>query len=224
MNRTLTALVLTLALFYAVPAQERFVPFADEGVKDASFAAFRARLIAAVKERDVKYLVGVLDPEVTASFGGDEGVADFRRFWKVDKRDSEFWDELLKVLLNGGYMSENAGVPLFAAPYTFTGFPQDLDPFSYSVVFGNSVALRDAPSLGGKVITRLDYNIVTVDPDKSVVTGRGDRAKVAWAYIKTLGGKRGYVSGQYVRSPVDCRAIFEKRDGKWRLTAFVAGD
>jgi len=34
----------------------------------------------------------------------------------------------------------------------------------------------------------------------------------------------GFVASRYVRSPVDHRAIFSFRDGRWWLMAYVAGD
>jgi hypothetical protein len=39
-----------------------------------------------------------------------------------------------------------------------------------------------------------------------------------------LGGKKGFVKAEFVRSPIDYRAIFEKKGRNWKLTAFVAGD
>jgi len=34
----------------------------------------------------------------------------------------------------------------------------------------------------------------------------------------------GYVRVSETRSPLDYRAVFELVDGKWKLSAFVAGD
>jgi hypothetical protein len=42
--------------------------------------------------------------------------------------------------------------------------------------------------------------------------------------IETLGGKKGYVKGEFVRSPIDYRAGFDKVDGKWKLRLFLARD
>ena len=94
--------ILFLALFSNITAQERYLRPVDEGKNDASFNAFREKLISAVKKRDTEYLVTVLDRNVKASFGGDDGIEDFKRFWKIDSPDSKLWDELLKVLTNDG--------------------------------------------------------------------------------------------------------------------------
>lgn len=53
---------------------------------------------------------------------------------------------------------------------------------------------------------------------------RGTERKSTGFKVTTDKGVIGYVSGKYVRSPIDYRAFFQQVDGKWQLTAFVAGD
>lgn len=223
MRTPFAAIALIFALFSGISAQERYVPFVDEAHKDPSFKAFRTTLIAAVKRRDLKHLLSVLDPDIKVSFGGDQGIADFKRLWQVGSPESRLWDELLKVLSNGGHMRRSRGADSFSAPYSFNGFPEDLDVFTHSVIFGNAVALRDTPSLEGRVLTRLSYNIVTVVGEKTVTAEDGEPVPI-WFFIRTLGGSSGYVSAKYVRSPIDYRAHFDKKRGKWKMTSFVAGD
>jgi hypothetical protein len=224
MKSTLTALALVLLLFSTASAQERFARYADEADKDSSFKRFHTRLVAAVKRRDVKYVLGVLDPNIKVSFGGDGGIADFKKYWRLNRRDSKLWEELGAVLSGGGFMSRDGGTVRFTAPFSFEGFPDDLDAFSNHVVFGKAVALREAPSTDSRVLERLSYNIVTLVGEKTVTVETGEHTVPTWYFVNTLGGLSGYVSAKYIRSPIDYRAIFEKKDGKWRLTAFVAGD
>lgn len=201
-------------------AQERYVRPLDEGKKDQSFSAFRDKLIEAVKKRDKKYLLSIVDPNIKASFGGDEGIKDFKAMWKIDSSKSKLWEELHVVLSNGGnFIDKNT----FAAPYSFNAFPDDLDIFEYQMIFGNNVNLRAKPDLSAKVISQLSYNIVKVDYENSVSEGT-EEPIYKWLKIKTLGGKTGFVSAEFVRSPIDYRAIFEKKKGNWKMTAFVAGD
>jgi hypothetical protein len=42
--------------------------------------------------------------------------------------------------------------------------------------------------------------------------------------VRLPSGVRGFVASQFVRRPIDYRAIFHKTNGQWRLSAFVAGD
>ncbi len=62
-----------------------------------------------------------------------------------------------------------------------------------------------------------------VDYEKSVKE-ETDEDKYLWLKVEILGGKKGFVNAKYVRSPIDYRAIFDKNNGKWKMTAFVAGD
>ena len=205
--------------------KERQVTPVDEAKKDASFFAFREKLIAAVKKRDVKFLLGTLDRDVTGSFGGDEGIEDFKKLWKLDRPNSKLWAELLTVLTGGGTFIKDAGIKnkQFCAPYSFTLFPPDLDAFEYHVIFGNNVNLRARADGRAASIAKLSYNVVKVDYDKSVKNSVTDD-DYYWLRVETLGGKKGFVAAEFVRSPLDYRACFEKKNGFWKMTAFVAGD
>ena len=200
--------------------KERFVRPVDEGKQDKSFSAFRAKVLEAVKKRDKEYLLGVLDRNIKNSFGGDGGIEEFKKMWKINDPNSKLWDELQEALSNGGFFYDKE---TFAAPYSFKGFPDDLDAFEYQMIFGNNVNLRSKPDLTAEVITRLSYNIVKVDYENSISDGKPEPTYF-WLKVETLGGKKGFVSAEFVRSPIDYRAIFVKEKGKWKMSAFVAGD
>ena len=209
--------------FLNVSAQERYVQPVDEAKKDASFLAFRTKLLAAAKTRDAKYVLSIVDQNIMNSFGGDGGIKEFRETWKINSPNSKFWSELLKVMTNGGTFSEEDGSKMFSAPYTFDGFPEDLDVFDYSSIFGNNVNLRVKPDLSSKTVTQLSYNIVKVDYQNSVKKS-GSEDEYSWLKIETLGGKKGFVKSEFVRRPLDYRAGFVKKNGRWKMTFFIAGD
>lgn len=208
--------------------KECYVPFVDQGSQDPSFVAFRTRLSSIVKRKDKAALLAILDPNITVSFGGDGGRNDFKRFWELDSKSTRLWEELDAVLRNGGYLRKNGSMSTFSAPFSFEGFGGnchvELDAFEHKVIFGSNVALRREGSPQGELITRLSYNVVDVVGEKSVTRETGDHVEVEWFYVKTFGGLEGYVHARYVRSPVDYRALFEKRNNRWRMSAFVAGD
>lgn len=211
--------------FWSVSAQERYVKFVDEARSDASFLAFRTKLIAAAKKRDGKYILSIVDKDIKNGFAGNDGSAEFKKQWNVTSPDSKFWDEFLPVITNGGKFDNEGegGNALFVAPYTFNGFPEDLDAFDYSAIFGNNVNLRAAPELNSKSIARLSYTVVKVDFQNSVKKS-GSEDEYAWLKVETLGGKSGFVSAEFVRSPIDYRAGFEKKGGAWKMVFFLAGD
>lgn len=223
-NRILGSLVLLIAAVIGAAGQEQFVRPVDEAGQDPTFAAFRTKLIAAAERRDKAYILGILDPQIKLSFGGDEGVADFKRMWKFSSRNTPFWKEFLAVIKNGGtFMKENGRkTGEFWAPYTYGRFPEALDPFEVGAIFGTDVNLRSAPSTTAPVVARLSYNVVEIQPETVPKSGRSEYPD--WWEVKTLGGLRGYVRKEYVRGALDLRAAFEKKRGKWRLTVFIAGD
>lgn len=222
--------LLFLAAFVAVGfGQERYVKPVDEAAKDASFLAFRTKLIAAAERRDAAFIYSILDPKIQLSFGGDAGIADFKRIWKINSKNSKFWGEFLKVIKNGGvFDGEGRNKYLsFSAPYTFSSWPEDLDGFDYMVIFGNNVNLRETASADAKIVDQLSYNVVKTNTEESTKrkTGRGeDDWEYDWMKIETLGGKKGFVKADFVRSSIDYRAGFNRKRGVWKMMYFIAGD
>lgn len=216
-------LILILFLAFTAIGQERYVKPVDEAARDKSFLAFRNKLIAAARRRDAKFVLSILDAEIKNSFGGNDGIEEFKENWKIESANSEFWSEFLPVISKGGYFqSENDGGPLlFTAPYSFAGFPDDLDAFEYSVIFGSRVNLRESPDLTSRIVGKLAYNVVRI---AKTVPMTDDTERPDWFEIETLGGLRGFVKAEFVRSPIDYRAGFEKKRGMWKMTFFLAGD
>lgn len=221
--RLLIIICFIISGFISISAQERYVKPIDEAKNDASFVAFREGLISAVRKKDAKYLIGVLDRDIKVSFGGDAGIEDFKKSWKINEPNSMLWNELLTVLTNGGKFSKAEGVNYFSAPYSFDGFPADLDAFEHQVIFGSNINLRSKTNLNAEIVATLSYNVVKVDYENSIGSP-DDETQYVWLKVETLGGKKGFVSAKYVRSPIAHRAIFEKKGGRWKMTAFIAGD
>lgn len=207
----------------AALAQERKVLPVDEGKTDASFSAFREKTLAAARRRDSKYILSITDLKIKNSFGGNDGIREFQKTWKLDRAQSKFWEEFVTVLSSGGTFDKESRIKTFQAPYTFTEFPEDLDAFEHQAIFGSSVNLRSKPQATAPIVAALSHNVVKVDFANSVK----DKTKAdayLWLKIETLGGQKGFVQSKYVRSPIDYRAIFEKKNGRWKMTAFIAGD
>ncbi|MGB7069859.1 MAG: SH3 domain-containing protein [Pyrinomonadaceae bacterium] len=206
-----------------VPAakEEVFVRPVDEGESDPSFSAFRKKLIEAANKRDAEYILSILDPKIKNSFGGDGGIEEFKEAWKINSPDSKFWGELLAAISNGGYMSNEKDQ--FSAPYLFEGLPDNLDPFEHEAIFGKDVRLRAKPDLDSEVVATLSYNVVRVDNENSVKKENSD-SEFSWLKVETLGGLKGFVKAEFVRSSIDYRALFAKQDGEWKMDVFIAGD
>jgi hypothetical protein len=91
------------------------------------------------------------------------------------------------------------------------------------MIFGNNVNLRVRPDTKADSIAKLSYNVVRVDYENSVPDKKREGVYL-WLKVETLGGKKGFVSADYVRSTIDYRGCFEKKNGKWKMTLFLAGD
>ena len=216
--RILPLVAFFVAAFVSAAAgqQERYLRPVDEAGKDASFLAFRTKLIAAAERRDARHVMSIVDPKIQNGFGGRDGIANFRRDWKLDRHDSAFWREFLQVIQNGGSFT---GKNSFAAPYVYSTWPEDLDLFEYFAITGTEVNLRKGPRADAEVIGKLSHNLVKIESDLGP-----DGQVPEWRKVTTFGGLTGYVHRDYVRSSVDYRAGFEKKRGRWVMTFFLAGD
>lgn len=184
----------------------------DEADADPGFLAFRTLLLEAVRARDSAFVLRILDPDIKLSFGGEQGVADFRTTWRPDSAGSELWPLLEDLLTHGGRF---VGDSTFYAPYTFNALPDSLDAFTHAIAADSAVPVRAAPQDGAAVVARLRYHIVRVD--RYYEPGE-------WVPLPLVSGDTGYVAARDLRSPVGYRAGFAKRGGRWYLVFLLAGD
>ncbi len=203
------AVLLTLALFAAPP---QLLP-ADEASTRPDFFSFRASLQRAIAQRDTDALLSVVHPQIKNSFGGNDGIDEFRSMWKIGQPDSEIWNELGTVLALGGSFQ---GADTFVAPYVFSKWPEKLDSFEHVAVIGANVRIRSQPDPAAGAPDTVSFAILP--------TARQSTEKEGWTAVQIDTARVGYISSAYVRSPVDYRAIFSFADRRWRLVTFVAGD
>ncbi len=86
------------------------------------------------------------------------------------------------------------------------------------MIFGNNVNFRAKPEMNATVC-RQSFLII-LSKVTETIKDKKEPEKDAWYKIKTLGGKTGFVKAEFVRSPIDYRAGFEKRNGKWKMMYF----
>ena len=181
-------LVIATSLIPAFAQDEQYVLPVDEAKSNPSFLAFRTRLVDAVKRKDAAFVLSVVDSQIRINFGDGGGIAAFKKEWKNLGPSSRFWDEFGPVISNGGRFSKEADERdgTFWAPYVFDQFPPELDATEYAAIFGNNVNLREAPDLNSKVVTRLSYNIVRIEPETLPKSGVSEYP--GWWQVTTLGG------------------------------------
>jgi len=210
-----------LALLAAAPASASFqVPPNNPGQyapRDACAAvpdapAFRARVVDAVRRRDVQAFVALAADDVMLDYGGGAGRKDLRE--RLSGKDGPgLWQELDALLALGCAFDEGQLV----MPWFFAADLGDADPYSTMLVMGASVPLRAGASKGAAIRRRLNWQLVVIPGDY--------RPEKPFQYVRLIGRNgAGHVASEALRSQIGYRLIAERRAGVWRITAFIAGD
>jgi len=99
--------------------------------------------------------------------------------------------------------------------------PDTYDAYTTYFIMGSDVLVRDAPSKDGTAIDSLSYNIVTVPWLGEEQNGED----AEYLPIERPSGTIGYVHRDFLRSQIDYRAGFSKREqDTWKMCLFLAGD
>lgn len=187
---------------------------------DESFRVFRDSTLAALAGKDTTYLYGILSPDIRTSFGADGGIADFRRMWGMDDPDTRLWSDLARVLRMGGAFASDS---TFMAPYVYAVWPDSLDAFEFVAVTSPRAAVRSAPETDADTIGTASYSILQLAEWRGMPETAAE-PDTSRAGVVLPDGRTGWLSAEDVHSPVGWRAIFARRDGRWTMDAFVAGD
>ncbi len=222
---------LSLALQVApASAQEGPLPPVDAGAQDPSWLQFHKRLATAVEQRDVKFLLSILDPKVRNSFEKPDGVKAFVEQWDLDTaakaKDSPLWTELRSMLRFGAAPVEAAsGERLLCLPYVAVTFPPTIDPYLFAAVVIADAPVFGKPSTRAPIITTLSHQIVGVED-----WDLEDESRTSQRWVKVVlknGG--GYVASEHIRSAIEARACFTRSRGKtpnagpWRMISLTVG-
>ena len=191
------------------------MPPTDSCAQDRSFVAFRNALNAAIARRDAAFILSVATDDIEYSFGESPGKAGFARAWGLSRpATSQLW-RTLGAALRLGCARDEAGE--YWAPSMSLIGDEDMgeDYFSLMVAVAPGAALRAGPSETSALIARLRWDVVTLE---------GEEREAAWLRARLRDGRRGYIRQALFRGFGDYRAVFAKRQGRWRMTAFVVGD
>ena len=197
------------ALAAATPAQ---LPPVDRCRDDAAFNQFRSALEDAVTRKDPAALRRLAADDIHSNFGGDGSWKEFSATWALDDpQKSVLWKELHGVMALGCAKTEDKGRVF---PGLFEDMGDEADPFEL-LVARPGAALRSAPDKAAPVVAKLEWtSTIQLESPES-----GD-----WVKVQVPGGESGWVETGQLISPLDFRLVSELRDGRWQITAFVAGD
>ena len=203
------ALAIAAALAAATPAQ---LPPIDRCRDDAAFGQFRSALEDAVTRKDPGALRLLAADDIRSNFGGDGSWDEFASAWALnDPQKSALWKAIQQVLALGCAKTGDNGRVF---PGLFEDMGDEADPFELLVVRPGA-SLRAAPDKNASATTTLDW-ASTIRLESPAPDG--------WVQVQVPGGESGWVETDLVISPLDYRLVSEIRDGRWRITAFIAGD
>lgn len=224
MNIRMLACAAALAWCAAAAAQERRLEPVDEGAKDASWVAFKNRLLAALQKQDRRFLLSITDRNVRNTTSGERGIAEFQKQWDLASDASPIWRELSSALfLGSAYLKREPekgkrATQELCAPYLLAQWPHDVEPFGHGAVVARDTAARKEPSSAAALLQGLSYDLVNVtDWD---VEDRDAATPQRWVKVRVPAGE-GYVPAEHVRSPIELTACFVKGPNGWRMTAFA---
>lgn len=195
----------------AAPTPARYAP-QDECTREPGFAAFRKTLVSAIRARDAQALAALAAPDIRLDYGGGSGTEELKR--RLGSTDGPLWQELDAILPLGCAMQSG----LAAMPWVFWNVPDRIDSYSAMLVLGDDTPLLDkAGGTGARTIETIGWGIVGIDP-------LGFDPKARFTRVTLNAGTKGWVATASLRSLLDYRLIAEPRGGRWRITAFIAGD
>jgi hypothetical protein len=192
-------------------------------VKDASFSDFKTKLEKAIKEKDIKFIESITDENISFAFEeGGMGKKKFLKYWGLDKnsKSSSFWEEISRMV-KLGYGVDAEG--MWTVPYMFNHYPEAVDPYSQSLVIGETVNIRTSPSKAGKIQTQLSWEFVQNVYDEGDNNTKKAGEPCVWKKICMSDGHTGYICDQFLRSPFDYRAGFQKKKNNWKMIFFTTG-
>lgn len=206
--------IIVFAVMIGPAAQAQSLPPRDDCLRIDGYRELRRDIDDIVRSRDAQRLLALTDESILSSFGEDETREAFEQTWRLREQGaaSAFWREFEAVLSLGCGMRDGALV----FPYQFASeAPEPADPFATFLTLGSAVPMRARPAERAPQTGTLDWDLI----EQTDISEDGE-----WSYVAAQGGREGWVRQSGLRSMVDFRAQFQRREGQWRLTVFVAGD
>lgn len=211
-------LLVLLAIAGASNAEARRLPPVNGCAGAPGFDAFRTELIQAVLHRNVAFIREMVAEDLDAGPGMEPGRARFEAWALAQPETSRLWVEL-ESMLKLGCARDAAGrvwIPGFSLGRTAEELAVGADGSRQVLILGESVPVRALPNETSAVVATLNWDVVTAAPRRP---GYDD-----WWVVQLPDGGRGYLTGaNNIRFLSDYRAVFEQRQGQWRMILFAHG-
>lgn len=172
--------------------------------------AFRRRLADAVRNRDVEALVGLAAADIKLDFGGGAGSEELRR--RLNDESWDLWSELDALMGLGCSANKQGGITI---PWYFEQDLGGVDAASGWLVVGENVPVLAGPDAASRQVTTISWDMVeltALDPERD------------YQQVELPDKTVGFIATDKLRSVIDYRLVASSRNGRWRITSFVAGD
>ena len=204
--------ILIAAAIQVTQAEPARLPPTDRCGSDRSFVEYRARLWAAVARKDAAALHPLVASDIQIDLGDGKGWHAFVREWALNRpAESGLWRELSAVLELG--CENHDGLRIM--PGNFSKLSEYDHPLPIYFAVQKGAALLSQPDDSAPVVMTLEDHVLFENFDV---------APEGWINARLSDGRSGFVRSSSVRSAIDYRAGFEKRNGNWVMTSLVAGD
>jgi hypothetical protein len=192
-----------------VLAQGPYAP-RDTCAKVAGADTFRRQLAEAVEKRDTDALVGLAAADIKLDFGGSTGSEELRK--RLNDKSWDLWNELDALMELGCSANAQGGITM---PWYFDQNLGNVDAFTGWLVTGENVPVLAGPDASSPQVATVSWDLVeltTLDPER------------AYQQVQLRDSEVGFIATSKLRSVIGYRLIASSRNGRWRITSFVAGD
>jgi len=171
---------------------------------------FRRQLAAAVEARDADVLAALAAEDVKLDFGGGAGRDELRA--RLGDKTRGLWAELDALMALGCSANEQGGITI---PWYFDQDMGTADPVMGMLVMGEDVPVFAGPAPDAAQRGAISWEVV------QIASLAPDEAR---QQVELPDGETGFVATDKLRSLIDYRLIASSRNGRWRITSFLAGD
>lgn len=208
-NAFLVALVFLL-LSVASARAEKVTP-SDNTSGAPGFGAFKQKLLTAIEHRDAQFIESILSKNLIFSSAHEDGFEGFHRAYDLKDPNCGFWTEMEHVMKLGGCYDGKQRIVWY--PYVYFRWPDTLSTSQYCAITSKNVAVHSKPDAAASTVATLSYDVV------KIMGGSADRK---WMKVEVSKKVSGYVPQKDVQMQGWTHVSFEKVDGQWKLTTYVA--
>lgn len=227
--RSILLLVLFAANLSSFGQNFRYPP-RNEVRKDSSLKVFVDTLKAVINRKDAPALLKMISPTITIYFDSeDNNIKGFIKEYKPADTLSMVWIILQKITSMGGVFANDegkVGKNAFVFPYVeqMNVKHEYCDGcFTCIATLAPDINLREKPDRLSAAVGKLNYHVVKVieEPSSKQMGGNSEN----WVYVQTFDKSiTGWVRRDLTWDPCGYRLWLHKKNGKWLIDTFIAGD